>query len=153
MSGWWQHVRECCLHTSHIPWGTGSIGCAGFLLFYLFIVQHLTNIAQLTTMHVLVYCLVRGAGKQYCLCYCSVWLQAVAKAFSQVLSTSPHVSVQAEVMDSVFDAFGKSDLCAAVVVSSGLLATLCALQPVFADKVGHSMQSGTACPANTTHLL
>ena len=83
----------------------------------------------------------------------SVWLQAVAKAFSQVLSTSPHVSVQAEVMDSVFDAFGKSDLCAAVVVSSGLLATLCALQPVFADKVGHSMQSGTACPANTTHLL
>ena len=122
--------------------------------FYLFIVQHLTNIAQLTTMHVLVYCLVRGAGKQYCLCHCSVCcvLQAVAKAFSQVLSTSPHVGVQAEVMDCVFDAFGKSDSSAALVASSGLLATLCALQPVFADKVGHIMQCGM-CPATATHLL
>ena len=70
-----------------------------------------------------------------------MWLQAVAKAFGQVLSASPDVSVQAEVMDSVFDVFGESDSSAAVVASSGLLATLCAVQPVFADKAGHSTYS------------
>lgn len=67
-------------------------------------------------------------------------LQAVARAFSQVLSASPDVRVQAEVLDSVFDAFGGSDSSAAVVASSGLLASLCAFQPVFADKAGHHTQ-------------
>lgn len=69
-----------------------------------------------------------------------MWLQAVARAFGQVLSASADVGVQAEVLDSVFDVFGESDSSAAVVTSSGLLATLCAVQPVFADKAGHSTQ-------------
>lgn len=70
-----------------------------------------------------------------CACVC---LQAVAKAFGQVLLASPDVGVQAEVLDSVFDVFGESDSSAAVVTSSGLLATLCAVQPVFADKAGQA---------------
>lgn len=65
-------------------------------------------------------------------------LQAVARAYSEVLSGSSDVWVQAEVLDCVFDVFGESDSSAPVVASSGLLAGLCAVQPVFTDKAGHS---------------
>ena len=63
-------------------------------------------------------------------------LQAVARAFSEVLSASSGVWLQAEVLDCVFDVFGESDSSAPVVASSGLLARLCAVQPVFTDKAG-----------------
>lgn len=65
-------------------------------------------------------------------------LQAVARAYSGVLASSSDVWVQAKVLDCVFDVFGESDSSAPLVASSGLLAGLCAVQPVFTDKAGHT---------------